>query len=32
VFEEHAKKSAGGVTKPNNGTNVSPGPTPFSGN
>jgi nucleoporin p58/p45 len=32
VFEEHAKKSAGGIIKPNNGTNVSPGPTPFSGN
>ncbi|PNF35765.1 hypothetical protein B7P43_G12235 [Cryptotermes secundus] len=30
VFEESAKKSAGGVIKPNNGTNVSPGPTPFS--
>ncbi|PNF14043.1 hypothetical protein B7P43_G03573 [Cryptotermes secundus] len=30
VFEESTKKSAGGVIKPNNGTNVSPGPTPFS--
>jgi hypothetical protein len=32
VFEEHAKKSAGGGLKPSNSINVSPGPTPFSGN
>jgi nucleoporin p58/p45 len=33
VFEEHARKSAGGVIKANStGMNVSPGPTPFSGN
>lgn len=30
VFEEHAKKSAAGVIKPSNDTDVSPGPTPFS--
>jgi hypothetical protein len=33
VFEEHAKKSAGGLIKANNnGINVSVSPTPFSGN
>jgi nucleoporin p58/p45 len=32
VFEEQAKKSAGGAMKPFNGVKISPGPTPFSGN